>query len=221
MRVASIRWHEFSPVKHGEKNVCVADRPYWLREPYLSRRATCYEFHTANYVAALATSRRSSDCYLVCAQATTVCVDNETDLVKELKDYSDGGIFNGDALEIHLVGGKFYNVGTATGNHPFTYFSTASTGTLVIQGGWNADCTQQSANLPAVLDGKNIASVLKLDNNTNGIFLLQLYVQNGQSTTPGGGMSINAVASSRIHTGQAPTCTPLCSTTSFLTMQPT
>ncbi len=124
--------------------------------------------------------------------ATTLCVNDATDLFNDLKDYSDGGMFSGGSLEIHLVRNKTYKVGAATGNKPFTYKSTAATGTLLIQGGWNAGCTQlDPSSTNATLDGNGLAQVLKLDNDVNGIFLLQLTIQNGESASPGGGLAVN------------------------------
>jgi hypothetical protein len=125
--------------------------------------------------------------------AATVCIDNATDLFNTLKDYSDGGAHNGEDLEINLVLSD-YEVGSATGNKPFKYSSTAATGDIAIQGGWTDNCSEELRNASNVtLDGNGIAQVLKIDNAVGSVFIYELTIQNGETSAEGAGLAINTV----------------------------
>jgi hypothetical protein len=124
-------------------------------------------------------------------QATTICIDNATDLFNDLQLFSDGGSFSGDDLDIDLVIGS-YKVGSATQNKSFTYYSTASAGNLSISGGWLPNCTEQVPGAHDVfIDGDNKAPALTLDDNLGSISVEQLVIQNGKASGLGAGLLIN------------------------------
>jgi hypothetical protein len=125
--------------------------------------------------------------------AEPLCIDNATDLFNTLKAYSDGGAHSGEDLDINLVLSD-YEVGSATGNKTFKYSSTASTGYISLNGGWNSNCTEKLlASTNVILDGNGIAQVLKIDNAVGGVYINQLVIQNGETSAEGAGLAINTV----------------------------
>ncbi|MEO8673030.1 MAG: hypothetical protein ABI411_17060 [Tahibacter sp.] len=126
-----------------------------------------------------------------CAHAHVYCVSSASQLQNALTDSSDGGIYNGEDNFVHVVKGM-YKVGSATGNGPFHYRSTAANGQFVIFGGYNATCTNQTnkASL-TVLDGNSIAQVLTIRRSSSKISVFNLTIQNGETTQLGGGLCVN------------------------------
>jgi hypothetical protein len=125
--------------------------------------------------------------------ADPLCIDNATDLFKALKAYSDGGAHSGEDLDINLVLSE-YDVGSATGNKPFKYLSTASTGLISLNGGWTTNCAEKLyGSTNTILDGKGIAQVLNIE-NPNGVYINQLVIQGGETSENGGGLAINTIS---------------------------
>jgi hypothetical protein len=79
-----------------------------------------------------------------------------------------------------------------TGNKAFTYSSTAASGQIIVSGGWEAGCTTfvPDARL-TILDGRNATQVLNIQNKNDDVDVEFLTIQNGESTTAGGGVAIN------------------------------
>lgn len=125
------------------------------------------------------------------AQTVSVCVNSSQDLQKYLDSASDGGTLAGQSVDIQLVKGT-YLVGSATGNGPFHYSSTSETAVIGLKGGFNSDCSvQEPTPVGTILDGNHSAQVLNINNSRGQTSIFLLTVRNGQSTKPGGGMSIN------------------------------
>jgi hypothetical protein len=124
--------------------------------------------------------------------ARAQCVSTAAQFQQALTDASDGGVNAGQDVEIDLVQGT-YKTGVATSNGPFTYHSTAATGQIIISGGWGAGCGVflRDASL-TVLDGNNANQVLRIQNATANVFMEFVTIQNGESTTAGGGLAINS-----------------------------
>jgi hypothetical protein len=126
--------------------------------------------------------------------AVIYCVSTAQELQQALTDSSDGGMNAGQDSYIEIVKGT-YKTGTATANGPFTYSSTAATGQLEIDGGFSAGCTGEARDATlTVLDGKNATQVLKIQNSTADVSVDFLTVQNGESTTAGGGAAVNTAS---------------------------
>ena len=120
------------------------------------------------------------------------CASTAKELQDDLTAASDGGANAGDFVEIKLVRGT-YKTGAATGNGPFTYRSTASTGTLELIGGFdNTDCAFETLDASLTkLDGKNLTQVLNFQSATTPVSIDYVTVQNGESATAGGGLAVN------------------------------
>ena len=104
---------------------------------------------------ALATSARSQ------AAGQPICVSTSQELQDTLTLYSDGGPQNGNDLYISLAQGT-YKTGAATGNKPFHYSSTASSGLISISGGRGANCNGYTGDPSlAKLDGNGATQVLR------------------------------------------------------------
>lgn len=149
----------------------------------------------------LAFSCRLRSCVLGCAvflaaahaqaQAHFFCVSNAAELQGALTDASDGGMYNGEDNVVEIVKGT-YKVGSATGNGPFHYHSTASSGGIYIHGGYDAGCStgKPKASL-TVLDGNHTAQVLSLFNSTVDVYVTAVTIQNGETAQAGGGLAVN------------------------------
>jgi len=147
-------------------------------------------------------SRRLATCALaLCAfatcgsaQASTVilCAVSAADLQADLTSASDGGTYSGDDVTIEIAAGT-YNIGSATANGAFHYSSTATTGYLAIFGGYDAGCHVYTPDATAtVLDGNSTAQVLNINSQNTDVLVANLTIQNGNTNSYGGGLSINA-----------------------------
>ena len=124
------------------------------------------------------------------SRAFSTCVTSAAELQQALTDASDGGVHTGENTSIAVAAGT-YATGAATGNGPFHYSSTG-VGSLTIEGGYDANCNYSpSAGTPAILDGQHATAVLSLRSTNSNISLVQLTIQNGESTSPGAGLQIN------------------------------
>ncbi len=125
------------------------------------------------------------------AQAHVFCVSNASQLQNALTDASDGGMYNGEDNFVRIVKGT-YKVGSATGNLPFRYRSTAANGQILILGGYNAACTIQTKKASlTVLDGNSTAQVLSIRRSSSNVVVINLTIQNGETSQPGGGLAVN------------------------------
>ncbi|MEO8673029.1 MAG: right-handed parallel beta-helix repeat-containing protein [Tahibacter sp.] len=125
------------------------------------------------------------------AHAHVFCVSTASELQNALTASSDGGMYNGEDDFVHLVKGT-YKVGSATGNGPFHYRSSAATGQILVIGGYNASCTAQTKKASlTVLDGNGAAQVLSIRRSSTNVVVINLTIQNGETSDFGGGMSIN------------------------------
>ncbi len=120
------------------------------------------------------------------------CAKTAEELQADLTASSDGGAYSGDDNFIVLAEGV-YSTGTATAHGPFSYSSTAATGSLSISGGGDANCAGFTGNpLLAKLDGAGMTQVLNIVNRNASVTISGLTIQNGFSDQSGGGLSINS-----------------------------
>ena len=128
------------------------------------------------------------------AQAHFFCVSTSAALQGALTDASDGGLYNGEDNLVDVVQGT-YVIGSATGNGPFHYHSTASSGELNIHGGFNAGCSTQTRKASlTVLDGNHTAQVLSIRSSTADISVVNFTIQNGETAQVGAGLAVNFVS---------------------------
>ena len=128
------------------------------------------------------------------AQAHVFCVSTATQLQGALTDASDGGMYNGEDNNVLVVQGT-YVVGSATGNGPFHYHSTASVGEMNLRGGYDAGCAIQTRKASlTVLDGNHIAQVLSIRSSTANISVVNFTIQNGETSQVGAGLAVNFVS---------------------------
>ncbi|MEO7323423.1 MAG: hypothetical protein ABIW82_01195 [Dokdonella sp.] len=123
-----------------------------------------------------------------------LCVSTAAGLQNALTQSSDGGTHSGEVNTIYLGEGTF-KTGTATGNGPFHYSSTASTGSISIQGGaYGTDCSSYSHSpAHAILDGNNATQVLRMLSMHGEVSVQLVTIQNGESSTDGGGLAVNNI----------------------------
>jgi hypothetical protein len=120
------------------------------------------------------------------------CAKTAQELQADLTASSDGGAYSGDDNFIVLAEGV-YSTGTATAHGPFSYSSTAATGSLSISGGSDANCGGFTGNpLLAKLDGAGTTQVLNIVNRNASVTVSNLTIQNGFSNESGGGLSIDS-----------------------------
>jgi hypothetical protein len=118
------------------------------------------------------------------------CITTAQDFQTALDQSGDGGPYSGQDNYIQLAAAT-YTTGAATGGGPFHYTSTAATGLLGIIGGSTASCQTYTDDPTLVmLDGNHATQVLNIHTN-NYVFLRLLTMQNGASTTAGGGLAVN------------------------------
>jgi len=117
------------------------------------------------------------------------CVDTP----QKLRDAFVTAQNNGPASnEIRIVRGTY-----STGGTRFVYDagSSASDGNLVVEGGYNADCTTQIPNAAlTVLDGAGLAGVLSVGGSVGSITVKYLTIQNGKNQDALGVGSVNGNA---------------------------
>lgn len=125
------------------------------------------------------------------AAGVSYCVSSGGQLQSALSSSSDTGLNNGQDAVIRLVAGT-YPIGTATGGGPFSYVNTASTGTLAIEGGYNADCSVRSPDaLATIIDGLGVSQVMVLESSQAEIDISGLTIQNGNTSAVGAGLVVN------------------------------
>ena len=128
------------------------------------------------------------------AQAHFFCVSTAADLQGALTDASDGGTYNGEDNFVAVEQGT-YTIGSATGNGPFHYHSTAANGELTLSGGFDVTCSIQTKQAAlTVLDGNHTAQVLSLRSSDANVSVLYLTMQNGETAQVGAGLAVNFVA---------------------------
>ena len=126
-----------------------------------------------------------------CADSVTYCVSTATQLQAALSSSSDNGLNNGKDALIHIVKGT-YVVGLATLGQSFGYQSTAATGSLTLEGGYDAGCGTRTLDaLATVIDGNNLSQVLVIENVNNEVDVSNLTFQNGNATGFGAGLQVN------------------------------
>lgn len=123
-----------------------------------------------------------------------LCVSTAAALQNALTQSSDGGTHSGEVNTIYLGEGTF-KTGAATGNGPFHYSSTASTGSISIRGGaYGTDCNSYSHSPEhAILDGNNATQVLRMLSMHGEVSVQLVTIQNGESSTDGGGLAVNNI----------------------------
>src|ERR1700722_14102785 len=108
---------------------------------------------------------------------TFICVSTAAELQQALTDASDGGTYAGTDVAINIVRGT-YKTGAATGNGPFSYHSTAATGSLYILGGLKTGCVESVEDAPlTVLDGNNATQGLNIQNPMADVFVQYLTIK--------------------------------------------
>ena len=135
----------------------------------------------------------------IAAQAGTVighCVSTAQQLQNALTACSTGGQYNGSDNRIKLVGGLYQTrLVTNPGPGAFYYENDSDTGNLWIEGGYNSDCSARSPDpLATLLDGDSQYQVLVLRSQKAQIKVSGVTVENGESTSAGGGLAINELA---------------------------
>ena len=124
-----------------------------------------------------------------CIQAHNfACITTATDFQNALDDAA--GMYSGEDNYIQLAAGT-YKTGSATGNGPF-HFTSTSTHILGIRGGATSNCQSYGSDATlAKLDGNNATQVLRIENPNGYFFIVLLTIQNGKSTTNGGGLAVD------------------------------
>lgn len=134
------------------------------------------------------------------AHAGTVighCVSTAQQLQNALSSASTGGQYNGSDNRIKLVQG-LYQTRLVTNPSPGTFYydNQADTGVLSIEGGYNGDCSERSADpLTTLLDGNFLYQVMDLRSRKAQIKVSGVTIENGESASPGAGLSISDDAS--------------------------
>lgn len=112
-----------------------------------------------------------------------VCVTTAADLVSELAKASDSGVNVGKDNVLHLAAGTYLaGPATDTAAAGFSYYSNSSTGGLVIEGGWNSDCTAHTNDASlTILDGSSLYPLLHLASVGKYERVRWMTIQNGKS----------------------------------------
>ncbi len=122
--------------------------------------------------------------------ALSLCAATAQDLHDDLAKASDNGLYAGEDVEINLVKGT-YHTGDIFPNGLFAYSSTASTGHIIVSGGWSVNCDSFSPDASTtVLDGDAMTPVLSIYNSNNDIDVEFLTIQNGASAHEGGAVAL-------------------------------
>ncbi|MGA9333664.1 MAG: hypothetical protein WBV39_05240 [Rudaea sp.] len=124
------------------------------------------------------------------AHAHLYCVTSVAELQTALAESSSGGIYNGEENDIYISAGT-YKTGTATGNLPFTFTSSAAS--LLLISGAPANCASYSGvdASQVVLDGNNSSQVLNITSTQGPVFVGSLTIQNGEASKAGAGLAVN------------------------------
>jgi hypothetical protein len=116
------------------------------------------------------------------------CITTATNFQNALD--AAAGTYSAEDNYIQLGAGT-YKTGGATGNGPF-HFTSTSTHILGIRGGATSNCQQYGSDATlAKLDGNNTTQVLRIENPNGYLFIVDVTIQNGKSTTNGGGLAVN------------------------------
>ena len=125
------------------------------------------------------------------AAAHEACVSTAAELQQALADASDGGPYVAEDNLVKLVTGT-YRTGAATSNGPFFFYSSHSTTSLTLYGGYGPGCSGgHHAAADTILDGHGSTAVLVLRNKQGPLAVTHLTLQNGDSDAPGAGLQIN------------------------------
>ena len=135
---------------------------------------------------------------LMCASASAGsvighCVSTAQQLQNALSSASNGGQYNGMDNRIKIVQG-LYQTRLVTNPGPGTFFyeNDANTGVLSVEGGYNADCSARSSNpLATLIDGNSLYPVMDLRSKKGQVKVSGVTIENGESISQGGGLSIN------------------------------
>jgi len=123
--------------------------------------------------------------------AVVYCVASSQGIQNALDKASDGGMNNGKDNHIHIVQGT-YGTAAISGGGPFYYSNTASTGDLVIEGGYDSGCATRSPDpFLTQLGGSHVSQVMSLQSVNGDIDVSGLTFQNGVASTDGGGLQVN------------------------------
>lgn len=125
------------------------------------------------------------------AAAREACVSTAAELQQALTDASDGGPYVAEDNLVKLVAGT-YRTGAATSNGPFFFYSSHSTTSLTLYGGYGAGCSgNRHAAADTILDGHGSTGVLILRSKQGPVTVTHMTLQNGDSDAPGAGLQIN------------------------------
>jgi hypothetical protein len=118
------------------------------------------------------------------------CVSTPSEFQAALDDVADDGTNNGADAIIGVVAGMYAVSST------LTYTNLAMTGTLDIEGGYDAGCATRTGDaLLTVLDGGGTKRVMFIENANADTSVSGLTFQNGSKTgAPAGGLYINGAA---------------------------
>lgn len=97
----------------------------------------------------------------------------------------------GDSTIVSLVPGTTYKTTALATPQPFRYSSTGTTGYLWLTGEARYPCANASDTSFPLLDGDHTTPVLVLHATQSAIIVNHLIIQNGESTKPGAGLSLN------------------------------
>lgn len=131
--------------------------------------------------------------------AVVHCVSNSQQLQNALTNSSDGGADAGLENHIHIVQGS-YSAAAKSPEGSFAYISTASTGSLVIAGGYTAGCGSRSPDpLTTLVGGAYQWPVFDIESVHGSVLVEGLTIQQGHTiaSNDGGGLVLNSVARDR------------------------
>ena len=127
------------------------------------------------------------------AGATDFCVTTSTELRAALAASSDGGANQNELNGIKVATGTYL---TSDVHDRFFYNNTSATSRLQIWGDFNSDCSQLGEeSAPTILDGGGSTQVLVVRSAHGEVDLLNLTLQNGNTTQAGGGLAVNDTGS--------------------------
>jgi len=105
----------------------------------------------------------------------------------------------GDSTIVSLVPGTTYKTTALATPQPFRYSSTGTTGYLWLSGDARYPCANASDTSFPLLDGDHTTPVLVLHATQSAIIVNHLIIQNGESTKPGAGLSLNTRRATKAH----------------------
>jgi hypothetical protein len=127
------------------------------------------------------------------AEAHDFCVATPGDLRVAFAAASDGGANQDETNSIYLVAGTY---SLADLPDRFLYLNTSPTSGLHLWGGFDAGCAHMSEDAAAtVLDGAHMSQVLVVRSALGDVDILNLTVQNGETSQNGAGIAVNDTGS--------------------------